>query len=99
MPVPDFKIFQRDIYTVFNRDVCNYSVNDEYGVSAVKVHVVNFAEIKRNGVQMRRFVGRKFFVADRICDIKHMLFAFFTVNVINAFFKDYGLFSFCGFQP
>lgn len=53
------EIAQSYIPAIFNGYVSHLAVDNKNRISAVKNEIRHAAEIERNGVEMRRFVGQK----------------------------------------
>ena len=56
------------------------------------------AEIERNGVEMRRFVGRKLLLPGGVGDNEHIFLAALAVDIISAAVEHGGLLPVLSFQ-
>ena len=66
------EIAQSSISAVFDSYISHLAVDNKNRISAVKNKIRHAAEIERNGVEMRRFVGRKLLLPGGVGDNEHI---------------------------
>ena len=84
------EIAQSYIPAIFNGYVSHLAVDNKNRISA--------AEIERNGVEMRRFVGRKLLLPGGVGDNEHIFLAALAVDIISAAVEHGGLLPVLSFQ-
>ena len=83
------EIAQSYIPTIFNGYVSHLAVENK---------IRHAAEIERNGVEMRRFVGRKLLLPGGVGDNEHIFLAALAVDIISAAVEHGGLLPVLSFQ-
>lgn len=66
------EIAQSYISAVFDSYISHLAVDNKNRISAVENKIRHAAEIERNGVEMRRFVGRKLLLPGGVGDNEHI---------------------------
>lgn len=92
------EIAQSYIPAIFNGYVSHLAVDNKNRISAVKNKIRHAAEIERNGVEMRRFVGRKLLLPGGVGDNEHIFLAALAVDIISAAVEHGGLLPVLSFQ-
>lgn len=92
------EIAQSYISAIFNGYVSHLAVDNKNRISAVENKIRHAAEIERNGVEMRRFVGRKLLLPGGVGDNEHIFLAALAVDIISAAVEHGGLLPVLSFQ-
>lgn len=92
------EITQSYMPAIFNGYVSHLAVDNKNRISAVENKIRHAAEIERNGVEMRRFVGRKLLLPGGVGDNEHIFLAALAVDIISAAVEHGGLLHVLSFQ-